>query len=340
LRDRLLTLVVVSALPVLALLLSARLITALVAIEPVPILLTSFWLLAFAVFVGWIAMQRITRPLRRLAATLSRMAPTGRIDSSFETSGGGSREVLQIERSFRTLALSLEDLQSTRERSYVEAMGAMMAAADARDHETTGHSFRVASYALALAKALGVDGGHLQAIEWGSLLHDVGKMVVPDDILRKDGPLTPREWRVMRQHPSWGYDILSDVSFLQPESLDIIYSHHERWDGQGYPRGLSGREIPLGARIFSVVDTFDAITSDRPYRRARSYQHAIRELRLVAGRQLDPEIVDRFQEIPEVELRRLREGCRHLHPGLTTSEEFLGTLIDEPLPLLAETRGS
>ena len=135
----------------------------------------------------------------------------------------------------------------------------------------------------------------------------------------------------MKQHPTWGFDMLAEVSFLQPAALDIIYSHHERWDGKGYPRGIAGGEIPLAARIFAVVDTYDAITSDRPYRRARSYQVAINELQRVAGQQLDPDIVDAFSELSEVELRRLRELCRHVHPGLSLPADLLDSLA-EPEP--------
>src|SRR4029077_5139759 len=221
--------------------------------------------------------RRVTLPLKRLAATMSGMAQAGVLESDFPSAGGGGEGQL-IEKTFRALLVSLKESQRARERSYVEAVGAVVTAADARDHETTGHSFRVALYAVALAKAMGLHGEPLKAIEWGALLHDVGKMVVPDEILRKMGPLTDEEWHIMKQHPTWGFDMLAEVSFLQPAALDIIYSHHERWDGQGYPRGIAGEAVPLSARIFAVVDTYDAITSDRPYRRARSHQAAVSEL--------------------------------------------------------------
>ena len=179
----------------------------------------------------WVV-RRITLPLRRLSETMSGMARTGELQSGFPTAGGGG-EVQLIEETFRGLVASLEESQRARERSYVEAVGAVVTAADARDHETSGHSFRVALYAVALGKAMGLHGEQLKAIEWGALLHDVGKMVVPDEILRKMGPLTDEEWHIMKQHPTWGFDMLAEVSFLQPASLDIIYSHHERWDGAG-----------------------------------------------------------------------------------------------------------
>ena len=277
----------------------------------------------------WVV-RRITLPLRRLAQTMSEMARAGQLQSDFPTAGGGS-EVQLIEETFRSLTVSLEESLRARERSYVEAVGAVVTAADARDHETTGHSFRVALYAVALAKAMGLHGEQIKAIEWGALLHDVGKMVVPDEILRKMGPLTDSEWHIMKQHPTWGFDMLAEVSFLQPAALDIIYSHHERWDGHGYPRGIARESIPLSARIFAVVDTYDAITSDRPYRRARPHQVALNELQRVAGQQLDPTVVEVFRDLPEVELRRLRELCRHVHPGLSLPADLLDSLA-EPEP--------
>jgi len=274
----------------------------------------------------WVV-RRITLPLRRLSQTMSAMARTGQLQSDFPTAGGGA-EVQLIEETFRSLAVSLEESQRARERSYVEAVGAVVTAADARDHETSGHSFRVALYAVALAKAMGLSGEQLKAIEWGALLHDVGKMVVPDEILRKMGPLTDDEWHIMKQHPTWGFDMLAEVSFLQPAALDIIYSHHERWDGQGYPRGIAGESIPLSARIFAVVDTYDAITSDRPYRRARPHPFALAELQRVAGQQLDPQVVEAFRDLPEVEMRRLRELCKRVNPGLSLPADLLDSLAE------------
>jgi putative nucleotidyltransferase with HDIG domain len=279
----------------------------------------------------WLAVERISVPLRRLAETMSAMARTGQLESGFRSSGG-NRDVHLIEETFRALLVSLEDSQRARERSYVEAVGAVVTAADARDHETTGHSFRVALYAMALARSLGLPPDQLKAIEWGALLHDVGKMAVPDGVLRKPGPLTANEWHVMKQHPTWGFDMLAEVSFLQPAAVDIVYSHHERWDGQGYPRGLAGEHIPLVARIFAVADTYDAITSDRPYRRARGHAAAMAELRRVAGQQLDPVIVAAFCELPELELRQLTDRCRNVHPGLSLPDDLLDALTDPTAP--------
>lgn len=289
------------------------------------LLLAAFSAGALLSLFAWVVFWRSNRPLRRLARTMSEMARSGELQSDF-ASAGGAGDVKRIEDTFRALVVSLEESQRARERSYVEAVGAVVTAADARDQETGGHSFRVALYARELARTLGYSGESLKAIEWGALLHDVGKLVVPDDILRKVGPLDEDEWRVMRQHPGWGYEMLADVSFLQAEALEIVYSHHERWDGAGYPRSLAGREIPLSARIFAVVDAYDAITSDRPYRRARTHVQAVAELERVTGRQLDPEVVAAFIRIPEAELRRLRGLCRRADSGLSLPPDLLDSL--------------
>jgi len=258
-----------------------------------------------AFLVATYATREVSGSLRRLAQATSQMARTGTLRGDF-LSPDAIPEVREFEQALQRLVESVEIFQRDRERSYVEAIGAVVAAVDARDQETSGHSFRVAQYAVALARQMGItDIEGRRAIEWGALLHDVGKIAVPDAILRKVGPLTEEEWHIMRQHASWGYEILADVQFLRP-ALAIVYSHHERWDGAGYPRGLSGERIPLTARIFAVVDTYDAITSERPYRRARGHREAVAELQRVAGSQLDPEVVEAFLSIPEVELRRLR----------------------------------
>jgi putative nucleotidyltransferase with HDIG domain len=303
------------------------------AVSDLPIGLVIFVLSVIAgVTAGAIAratLRKAELPLESLAESMSSMALQGRLESDFP-SVGGDREIQQIEEAFRHLVVTLEESQKARERSYVEALGAVVAASDARDHEVAGHSFRVSHYAVALAREIGLRGEELKAIEWGSLLHDIGKLVVPDEILRKVGPLTDEEWLIMRQHPSWGFEMLSDVRFIQDEARQIIWSHHERWDGEGYPRGLAGQQIPIAARIFAVVDTYDAITSDRPYRRARPHQYALSELERVAGYQLDPEVVRAFRRVPETELRRLRELCRNFHPGLTLRDDLM--MIQVGLP--------
>lgn len=228
------------------------------------------------------------------------------------------------EETFRTLVASLEMSQSEQERSYIEVIGAMVATAHARDHETIGHSFRVARYATALAQRMDIGGETLTAIEWGALLHDVGKIAVPERVLQKSGPLSDEERKQMELHPRRGYQMLKSLLFLGT-ALDVVLSHHERWDGRGYPNGLSAEEIPLSARIFAVVDSYDAITSDRPYRPARSHREATTELLRVAGSQLDPRVVDHFLEIPREELERLRD----LSQPIEASVEALAAIDEE-----------
>ncbi|MDR7555746.1 MAG: PAS domain S-box protein [Armatimonadota bacterium] len=166
-------------------------------------------------------------------------------------------------------------------------------ALDLRHRETHDHTRRVTDMALQLARALGVREEDLPHMRRGALLHDIGKMGVPDAILMKPGPLNDDEWAVMRQHPQMAYDLLSPIEFLRP-ALDIPYCHHEKWDGTGYPRGLKGEDIPLAARIFAVVDTFDALTSERPYRPAWSRPRALAHIAEQAGTELDPRVVEAF----------------------------------------------
>jgi HD-GYP domain-containing protein (c-di-GMP phosphodiesterase class II) len=159
---------------------------------------------------------------------------------------------------------------------------------------------------MLIAQQLNLSEAELQHIEHGALLHDIGKIGVPDHILYKPGPLTPEEWEVMKQHPVIGYKMCMKIEMLRP-AAPIVLHHHERWDGRGYPYGLNGAEIPLGARIFAIADTLDAMTSDRPYRKALSFAQAREEIERCAGSQFDPELVRVFLELPEEQLRAIRE---------------------------------
>ena len=169
-------------------------------------------------------------------------------------------------------------------------------ALELRDQETEGHSHRVTQLTLQLAGTMGIADKDLVHVRRGTLLHDIGKMGVPDSILLKPGPLTADEWRVMRLHPEYAYRMLKSVGYLKP-ALDIPYAHHEWWNGNGYPRGLKGEEIPLPARIFAVVDVWDALRSDRPYRPGWSDSDALEYIEAQSGLQFDPEVVKRFLEI-------------------------------------------
>ncbi|HEX5273389.1 MAG TPA: HD domain-containing phosphohydrolase [Gemmataceae bacterium] len=166
-------------------------------------------------------------------------------------------------------------------------------ALDLRDKETEGHTRRVTEMALHLARAMGVSEADLVHVRRGALLHDVGKLGIPDEVLLKPGPLTEAEWEVMRRHPTYAYSWLASIPYLQP-ALAIPYCHHERWDGTGYPRGLKGEQIPLAARIFAAVDIWDALRSDRPYRRALPREQVLEHVASLSGTHLDPEVVRVF----------------------------------------------
>jgi putative nucleotidyltransferase with HDIG domain len=167
------------------------------------------------------------------------------------------------------------------------------AALDLRDKETKGHSQRVTEMTVKLARSLCLGEADLVQVRWGALLHDIGKMGVQDAILLKPGPLTDEEWVLMKKHPTFAYEILSPIHYLKA-ALDIPYCHHEKWDGTGYPRGLKGEKIPLTARIFAVVDVWDALTSDRPYRKAWSEEKARQHIQAGAGTHFDPQVVKTF----------------------------------------------
>jgi len=176
--------------------------------------------------------------------------------------------------------------------AYEETLKGWARALELRERETAGHSQRVVGLTLQLAQAMGIKGEALTHIQRGALLHDIGKLAIPDHILLKTEPLT-EEWVVMRLHPVYAYDLLSPIEHLYP-ALDIPYCHHEHWDGSGYPRGLRGEEIPLAARIFAVVDVWDAMTSERPYRPAWSAEYTSAYIREQSGKLFDPQVVDVF----------------------------------------------
>ena len=194
----------------------------------------------------------------------------------------------------RELMEALEEVEQT----YQMTLQSLSEALDAREHETSNHSQRVTNYTLSMAIQMGVAEEDLVHITRGALLHDVGKIGVPDSILLKQGELTDEEWAVMKKHPQIGYDILKGVKFME-KGLEIVLYHHERYDGKGYPKGLSGSDIPVGARIFPLADTFDAITSDRPYRKGLPFSAVRAEISKHSGSQFDPEVVELFCSIPE-----------------------------------------
>jgi putative nucleotidyltransferase with HDIG domain len=189
-----------------------------------------------------------------------------------------------------------DEARATQERILEEALSGWAAALDLRDHSTAEHTRRVTELTVALAGHLGVQGDDLVAMRRGATLHDIGKMAVPDSVLSKPGPLTDDEWVLMRRHPEMALQFLAGLDDLESVS-EIPFAHHEKYDGTGYPRGLSGDEIPYGARIFAVIDAYDALTSDRPYRSARSHETAMAILVTDSGTHFDPVMVDAFSEL-------------------------------------------
>jgi len=192
----------------------------------------------------------------------------------------------------------LDRALNSLEDAYRSTLRALTSALETRDSETHGHSERVVTYSLRLGREYGLPSEKLKALEFGSLLHDIGKIGVPDSILRKPGKLTEEEWVKMREHPVHGQQILRGIEFLEGAAR-VVAQHHEKWDGSGYPLGLREEDVDVCARIFAVADAFDAITSDRVYRRGKSYQEAAQELDDWAGRQFDPKVVEAFHRVPQ-----------------------------------------
>ena len=195
-----------------------------------------------------------------------------------------------------TLLIDLQNSNAQLTLAYDATIEGWSRALDLRDEETEGHSQRVTEMTLRLAEAVGMSEAKLVHVRRGALLHDIGKMGVPDSILRKPGPLTDDEWAVMRKHPQYAYDMLSPIKYLRP-ALDIPRSHHEKWDGSGYPHGLSGEQIPLAARLFAIVDVWDALLADRPYRQGWPKEKVLAHIREQSGKHFDPQVVEMFLKL-------------------------------------------
>jgi response regulator RpfG family c-di-GMP phosphodiesterase len=236
---------------------------------------------------------------QELLATVHQAAEAARLRRENERL---TNEVQRQNGQLREMNGRLEEMVRARTQALLEGL---IAALDYRDAETQWHSRRVSLYARRLALQLGLTEPELTVIEHGALLHDIGKIGVRDGVLLKPGPLTTDEWTEMKRHPELGWALLQRVDYLRPASA-IVLQHQEKWDGTGYPRALRGEAIVVGARIFHVVDTLDAITSDRPYRRARPFEDACAEIVRCRGTQFDPRIVEAFLSVPGEDWERIR----------------------------------
>src|SRR3954469_19794623 len=246
---------------------------------------------------------------RILAKPWNRVELLGTVRQAFDTYAlrERNRQLTAIVQSQNAeLAALNKGLEALVEQRTTNLLDGMVAVLDYRDTETQWHSRRVSRFTKRIAQELGVTDAHtLRTIEMGALLHDIGKIGVRDAVLLKPGPLDSDEWIEMREHPRLGWALLQRIEFL-PDASVIVLPHQERFDGKGYPTGLAGEQIVLGARLFAVADTYDAITSDRPYRKAQSHDAAVIEMQRVAGTQLDPHGVEAFCGIPEDEWLRIR----------------------------------
>jgi putative nucleotidyltransferase with HDIG domain len=225
----------------------------------------------------------------------------------------------ELERLVQERTMELNGALKEVEEGYRFTLEALAAALDAREHETQAHSQRVREYAITLAQRLNLKTTNIIDIGRGALLHDIGKIGVPDSILLKPAKLTADEWIHMKRHPRVGYEILKSIRFLS-SAAEIVLAHQERWDGAGYPNGLAGTEIPLGARIFGVVDTLDAMTSDRPYRKALSFQDARREIFRCNGTQFDPQVAEAFLSIESETWESIHDMVNRRHHVRDSSE--------------------
>ena len=244
--------------------------------------------------------EDLTQEIERLRAELARREREA------------ADNALQLERYAADLRETFKEERARSQeltRSYMATVRALSNAVEARDAYTGKHAERVAAYGIEIARALGLARPDAPELEFGFLLHDIGKVAIPDSILYKPGALTREERQLMARHPTIGAEIVRGIEFLA-EAVKVVRSHHERWDGGGYPDGLRGEEIPLAARIFAVADVFDALTTDRPYRPALTLAEARRMIVLGSGSQFDPQVVEAFNSIDDEAFTRIGEEIR------------------------------
>jgi len=203
-----------------------------------------------------------------------------------------SRDITERKRTEEALQTAHQNL----EEAYDRTIEGWIRALDLRDREMEGHTQRVTEMTLKMARALGLPESEIIHVRRGALLHDIGKIGIPDEITKKAGPLNEQEWELMRKHPQYAYDMLFPIPYLRP-ALDIPYCHHERWNGSGYPRGLKGEEIPITARMFAIIDVWDALKSNRPYHKPNSHDHTVTYLKKEAGQLFDARLVELFLRV-------------------------------------------
>lgn len=235
----------------------------------------------------------ITRPVRKLVLASEQVAAG---DLTVQVPPTGNDEISTLAEAFNQMVYSLRDSKMDLLKAYDSTLVGWSNALELRDQETQGHTQRVTALSIDLARSMGIQESDLDNIRRGALLHDIGKMGIPDSILLKPGKLTPAEWVIMRKHPRYAYEMIYPIEYLRPV-LDIPYCHHERWDGTGYPRGLKGEEIPMAARVFAVIDVWDAMRSHRPYRPALSVDEVCEYISTASGTHFDPAVVDAFFDL-------------------------------------------
>jgi putative nucleotidyltransferase with HDIG domain len=249
--------------------------------------------LLLVIAVGIFISKNIGEPIQRLGQAAAQVSKG---DLDVQVQPDGRDEIAELTREFNRMVQNMNKSRRDLVAAYDSTIEAWAKTLEMYDIETLGHSQRVTKLTVELARSMGVSSEELIQMRRGALLHDIGKLTIPINILRKPGPLTPGEQELVRNHPDVAYEMLKNISFLS-QSLDIPYCHHENWDGSGYPRGIKMEEIPLAARLFSVVDVWDALRSDRPYRMAMSHAEAVKILMKGSGTLFDPKAVEALLKI-------------------------------------------
>jgi len=243
-----------------------------------------------------VSSHSIVKPIALVVSHLRNAESTGELPE-FTVDLSSTKEIRELAESYNRAAASVRNARANLQGAYVEFVGSLAQALDARDGYTSGHSSRVSQLASATAAAMDLDPEQVERIRSGALLHDIGKIGIADSVLQKPGRLTDEEFAIVKEHPVIGRRILEGVRGLAPY-LDAVELHHENWDGTGYPKGQSGEGTPVDARIIHVSDAYDAMTSNRSYRRGLTHEQAIQELLKFAGTQFDPRVVELFVKLP------------------------------------------